>query len=129
MTRIDEEASLLRTAYAALDCKVEGGQHWVRLPEQPIPPGWSATEAEIAFTIPAQAGRQPYAFFVRPALVLSGGGTPSNYTNPASTPWGADFAQFSWAPLEPWVPKADIRAGANMLNFVRSFSDRLEDAS
>ena len=46
-----------------------------------------------------------------------------------STPWGDDFAQFSWSPLEPWVPKADIRAGANMLNFARSFAERLEGLS
>ena len=40
-----------------------------------------------------------------------------------------DFAQFSWSPLEPWQPKADIRAGANMLNFARSFADRLKEPS
>jgi hypothetical protein len=129
MTRVAEELELLRTAYPALDYKLEGGQHWILLPQQPIPPRWSAEEAEIAFMIPAQAGQQPYAFFTRPAITLAGGGTPSNYTTPASTPWGADFAQFSWAPLETWVPKPDIRAGANMLNFARSFADRLGEAS
>jgi len=129
MTRIEEEVELLRTAYPALDHKFEGGQHWILLPKQPLPPGWSVAEAEISFIIPAQAGQQPYAFFTRPALVLAGGGTPSNYINPAATPWGGDFGQFSWAPLGPWVPKADIRAGANMLNFVRSFADRLTEAS
>ena len=42
---------------------------------------------------------------------------------------GSDFAQFSWSPLEPWVPKTDIRAGANLLNFARSFAERLEGLS
>jgi len=62
-------------------------------------------------------------------ITLVGGGTPNNYTAPVSTPWGSDFAQFSWSPLEPWVPKTDIRAGANMLNFARSFAERLEGLS
>ena len=66
---------------------------------------------------------------MRPAFALADGAAASNYTGAATTPWGSDFAQFSWSPLEPWQPKADIRAGANMLNFARSFADRLKEPS
>jgi hypothetical protein len=128
--RLEQELALLRSAYPDLEYRLVEGAHWVRIPTHPVPSGWAyqgaeVVTAEIAFQIPAQAGQAPYAFYVRPAITLALGGTPSNYTATAATPWGDEFAQFSWSPNEPWVPKADIRAGANMLNFARSFTERL----
>lgn len=122
--RLDDELALLRTAYPDLEYRNVGGAHWVRIPAYAVPEGWSARSAEVAFQIPAQPGQAPYAFCVRPPLKLGNGNTPSNYSPSAATPWGNDFAQFSWSPLEAWIPKADIREGANMLNFARSFADR-----
>jgi hypothetical protein len=123
----------LRSGYPDLEYRLVDGAHWVRIPAYAVPVGWFAAgepvaAVEIVFQIP-QAGQAPYAFRTRPIITLAGGGTPSNYTAPVSTPWGADFAQFSWSPLETWVPRADIRAGANMLNFARSFADRLKELS
>jgi hypothetical protein len=131
--RLEQELELLRSGYPDLEYRHVDGAHWVRIPAYPIPGGWfvgeeSVAAVEIVFQVP-QAGRAPYAFRVRPVIMLAGGGTPSNYTAPVATPWGNDFAQFSWSPLEPWVPKTDIRAGANMLNFARSFAARLEEPS
>jgi hypothetical protein len=125
--RLEQELSLLRTAYPDLEYRLVDGVHWVRIPKYPVAEGWSVRAVEIAFQIPAQAGQAPYAFFVRPPLQLANGGDPTNYTQTAATPWGSDFAQFSWSPVEQWIPKADIREGANMLNFARSFADRFED--
>ena len=132
--RLDEELALLRSAYPDLEYLVVGEAHWVRIPAHAVPTGWThagtaVTQAEVAFQIPMQAGQAPYAFYARPPITLASGETPGNYTATASTPWGADFAQFSWTPSEPWIPKADIRAGANMLNFARSFADRLGELS
>lgn len=127
--RLAAEIDLLRTRYPDLEHREHAGEQWVRFPSYPVPEGWSHRSAEIAFRIPLEPGQQPYAFFVRPSLTLSSGAAPSNYTVPASTPWGTDFAQFSWAPLEPWIPKADVTAGANMLNFATSFAARLADPS
>jgi Prokaryotic E2 family E len=124
--RLQQELELLRTGYPDLEYCLVGGAHWVRIPSYPVPEGWSHSRVEVAFQIPGQAGQAPYAFWVRPALRLVGGGTPTNYTPTATTPWGNDWAQFSWSPLQ-WVPKADILAGANMLNFARSFGDRLAE--
>jgi hypothetical protein len=128
--RLEEELALLRSVYPDLEHFPVDGTHWVRLPTYSVPTGWThqgaaVAAAEVVFQIPTQAGQAPYAFFVRPPITLAGGGAPNNYTATASTPWGNDFAQFSWAPNEPWMPKADIRAGANMLNFARSFAERL----
>jgi hypothetical protein len=132
--RLEQELALLRSAYPDLEYRLVEAAHWVRIPAYPVPSGWAyagavVVTAEIAFQIPAQAGQAPYAFHVRPAFTLAAGGTPSNYTATATTPWGGDFAQFSWSPNEPWVPKAEIRAGANMLNFARSFAQRLGELS
>ena len=126
--RVGEELDLLRTAFPDLDYREEGGVHWVRLPSYPVPPGWTPGRVEVCFQIPAMAGQAPYAFRVRPQLVRADGGQPGNYTYPVATPWGSDSGQFCWSPLE-WVPKADIRAGANMLNFARSFADRLREGA
>jgi hypothetical protein len=125
---LEQELELLRTAYPDLEHRPVDGALWVRIQSYPVPEGWSHSSVEVAFQIPAQAGQAPYAFYVRPALRFAGGGTPSNYTPTAPTPWGTDWAQFSWSPLT-WMPKADIRAGANMLNFARSFADRLAERS
>src|SRR5436190_12567539 len=119
--RLEEELALLRSGYPDLEDRSVDGVHWVRIPAYPVPSGWergggAVDPAEIVFQIPAQPAQAPYGFYVRPAITLAGGAAPSNYTATATTPWGSDFAQFSWAPLGPWVPKTDIRAGANMLN-------------
>lgn len=131
--RLEQELELLRSGYPDLEYRLVDGMHWVRIPSFAVPDGWFAGDepvarVEIAFQIP-QAGQAPYAFRTRPVITLTGGGTPSNYTAPVSTPWGNDFAQFSWSPLEQWVPKTDIGAGANILNFARSFSERLKEPS
>jgi hypothetical protein len=127
--RLQQELELLRSAYPDLEYRLNEQVHWVRIPRYPVPAGWSHEEVEIAFRIPDETGQAPYAFFVRPRLALAGTGSISNYTEAAGTPWGADFAQFSWSPLEQWLPKAEIRTGANMLNFARSFADRLAELS
>jgi hypothetical protein len=121
--RVEQELELLE-AYHDLEYRQVAGVHWARIPRYPIPAGWSETEAEVALQVPSSAGQAPYAFWVRPGLHVAGGGQPDRYTYPASTPWGDDWGQFSWAPVQ-WVPKEDVRAGANMLNFVRSFAERL----
>jgi hypothetical protein len=126
--RVVEELVLLRTRYLELEF-IENDGYWVRLSNYPVPPGWSHSTVEVAFQIPTEPAAAPYSFYVRPALTLAGGGQPSNYTSPSVTPWGGDFGMFSWSPLEPWVPRTEVGNGANMLNFVSSFTHRLAEAS
>jgi|SRR4051812_29491521 len=126
--RLDEELALLRSAYPDLEHLAVADVTWVRIPVYPVPgQAFKQKQVEAVFQIPPQAGAQPYGFWVRPGLETVGGQAISNYTPGATTPWGADFGQFSWAPNEPWTPKADIRAGANMLNWARSFAGRLRE--
>jgi|SRR3954451_6936674 hypothetical protein len=128
-TRLGAELELLRSVFPDLEVRGHESRTWIRLPNYALPPGWSATTAEIAFCFPTEVGQPPYAFYVRPALTLPTGTAISNYTAPAVTPWGNDFGQFSWAPNEPWIPRDQVRAGANMLNFALSFASRLAEAS
>lgn len=131
MTRVEQELDLVRSVYPDAEQLSEDGVHWVRIPKYAVPASlFKQDEAvELAFRIPVQAGEAPYGFWVRPGLEPVSGQPVSNYSYPAATPWGADWGQFSWSPLDPWVPKTDIRAGANMLNFVSSFADRLREGA
>jgi len=121
------ELELLREHFSELEYLEHGGEHWCRLPSYPVTGGMFRPDAvDVAFRIPPRAGEAPYAFWVRPGVEPIAGGAIQNYTTPAPTAWGNDWAQFSWSPLE-WIPKADVRMPANMLSFVRSFADRFEE--
>lgn len=131
--RLAAELELLRTAFPDLEYREAGEERWVRIPAYPLPKGWRhagapVTVVEAAFQVPAQAGAAPYAFFVRPVLQLATGHGIGNYTVPGKTPWGEDFAKFSWQP-DSWTPKADVRAGSSLLVFARSFAERLGELS
>jgi hypothetical protein len=123
--RIEQELTLLRAVYPDLEWRPD--TFWARIPAYPVPRGpWQATVTEAAFRIPPTAGEQPYAFFVRPGLAAIDGRPITNYTYPVSTCFGDGWGQFSWAP-EVWAPHVEITRGSNMLNFVRSFADRLRE--
>lgn len=123
--RVEEELELLRTVYPDLEYMMVDGVHWVRLRGIDLAPGWSEERVDVAFRVPPSAGEAPYAFLVQPCLTLEGGGAPDRYTCPTSTPWEGEWGQFSWSP-EGWVPTTDIRVGANMLSFIRSFHERFD---
>jgi hypothetical protein len=130
MDWVEDNLALLRTAYPDLECRPDGGQHWVRIASYGLPAAiWTAEAVEVAFRIPSQPGEAPYGFWVRPSPTLASGVAVQNYTFPASTPWGTEWGQFSFAPAGPWQPKADVRAGANMLNFARGIADRLREGA
>lgn len=127
--RIAQELEMLRSLWP--DLEYEDGGHWVRIPKYPVSTKiWNAGEVEVCFQIPADLpGTAPYAFHVRPGLLLRpNDAAPTNYTFPGSPHFGDGWGTFSWR-LEPWSPAAEPAAGSNMVNFVRSFADRLRDAS
>lgn len=126
--RVDEELELLRSLFPELEYQEWNGQHWIRLAEFPLPKGWSRLSADIAFHIPAEVGQPPYGFWVNPPISLASGAAINNSTLGAATPWGSDWMQFSWSPVS-WQPKANIRSGDNMLNFLFWILDRLRELS
>lgn len=120
---------MLRACYPDLEYVEE--KRWVRIPRYPVPTGvWTIHNVvEVCFQVPEQLpGQAPYGFYVRPELCVLGGGRPNNYEYPASTPFGDGWGKFSWSP-EVWQPAAEPAAGTNMLNFVRSFADRLREGA
>jgi hypothetical protein len=128
--RGEEELALLETVYPDLEHKLEGDVDWVRIPSYLVPgEAFKQKQVEVVFQIPPQAGAQPYGFWVRPTLETVKGTPISNYAFPEITPWGTNFGKLSWAPVEPWMPKTDIRAGSNMLNWARSFAERLREGA
>jgi len=130
MNWVESNLELIRSEFADLEHLVADGTDWVRIPAFGLSADvWTLNSAEIAFRIPGSAGEAPYGFWTRPKLDLRAGGEISNHTFPATTPWGDDWAQFSFSPSEPWQPKADVRLGANMLRYARGISDRLAEGA
>jgi hypothetical protein len=123
---IDKQLSLLRGAFPELEYLAV--EHWCRIPEFGVPPGWSTEVVELCFRLTESEAIAPYAFWVRPALTLSGGATPTNYTAAVETCFGDGWGQFSWSPVT-WRPLTDADGGDNILHFVRSFTDRLRELS
>ena len=136
MSRLDEELELLRADYPDLEFLVDG--LWVRLPRYEVPAElWRPSVLQVAFQIPPQMGIAPYAFHVHPLdgddfdrVELTSGGDIGNYSFPATTPWGADWATFSWGQEDnAWLAVEPIRAGSNMARFVATFASRFGEGA
>lgn len=125
--RIQLELELIRTCFPHVGYREKG--RWVRIPRYDIRAGvWDVDHVEVCFRIPGEyPGRSPYGFYVRPDLRIPGtGALPENYTSPAHTPFGPRWGMFSWW-FDEWAPTADPTTGSSLLNFVRSFAQRLHD--
>jgi hypothetical protein len=136
MNRVEAELDLLRHWFAdSLD--YEPGEQWVRLRAYRVPSAlWKASILEVAFQIPPDVAVNPYGFCVRPAAGVAdasdrlsparGTGDISNYTFPASTPWGDNWGRFSWQLVE-WQPRDPITTGSTVLDFARSIAARFQE--
>lgn len=126
--RIAQEVALLMAAYPEMEWRPH--DCWARIARYPVPSTiWTVDSTEVAFQLPAQLpGQAPYGFWVKPDLTLRSGGAINNYSYPVVTPFGPGWGQFSWAP-DTWRPGATAREGTSMLDFVRSFADRLREGS
>lgn len=123
--RVRAELELVRARYPGLEFREE--DFWARIPEYPLASGWGREAAEIAFQVPRDIfGQRPYGFWVRPPLQVPGGGVPTNTSGPVATGFGDGWQQFSWAP-EIWQPGTEPHNGSNLLDFVRSFAQRLRE--
>lgn len=123
--RIHAELELVRSRFPELEFREQ--DHWARIPRYPLPDGWGRADAELALQVPQDIFvQQPYGFWLRPPLVTPGGAPPSDSSGPVATGFGEGWQQFSWAP-EVWQPGAEPRAGTNLLDWVRSFKQRLSE--
>jgi len=126
--RIDQELTLLRRYFSDLEYREDGG--WVLLPRHPLSSTlWNRAECAIAFQIPqGYPGNKPYAFYAQPVLELKSGASVDRSTVSQEPPFGGQWLKFSWEMLE-WRPTADLQSGSNLLNFVLTFKDRLEQGA
>jgi hypothetical protein len=131
--RVQEELIHLRKFYPKLEF-VEKGL-WIRIPDFPLPQDkdklWNRERTDVAFQIPIQyPGTHPYGFFV-PSGLTCNGTAPKEYQDQCSEqlPFDGQWGKFSWSPVGgQWKPSSDILvAGANLLNFVRTFTDRFKE--
>ena len=119
---VSEQLALLRTQWP--DLTYVEADRWVLLPGWNLPEGWSVQRADIAFRIPESAHVAPYAFYLNAPTPTYMGETPDNVSPSDAVPFPGQWTVFSWAPDGPW-PAAG--RAVNILNFVRSFADRLDE--
>jgi hypothetical protein len=124
--RIKEELELLRRSYSNIEYSDVG--QWVKISDYPIPAGglWNRQTTDACFQIPlGYPVTPPYGFYVTSGI-LCGGNPPNSYQEPAqnSPPFQGTWGFFSWQQDSSWLPKADLRTGSNLLNFVKTFRDR-----
>ena len=128
--RIHDELELLRKFYPNLEFVEQG--LWMQIPDFPLPTvkAWNRKTTNVAFPIPAgYPGAPPYGIYVRSGLTYNGA-PPGNYQDRASQqpPFPGEWGVFSWSPADgQWRPSADLLSGSNLLNFVRSFTDRFKE--
>jgi hypothetical protein len=127
--RIQEELELLRKYFATFVFAEQG--LWILIPEYKMPDGaWNPKTIEVAFQIPnGYPGTNPYGIYVREGITYNGS-SPNNYQFPANLqpPFAGKWGILSWSP-EGWTPTASVLTGPNLLNYVRSFSDRFKEGA
>lgn len=126
--RITQEIELLKKEYPDVESKSKDEIVWILIPNFPISQNiWNKDKTSICFQIPSgYPGNPPYGFYVEGELrVKDTEEKPESYEEPAETPFNGTWGKFSWAHDDSWRATADFKSGSNLLNFVRSFPDRL----
>lgn len=127
--RLADELELLRRVYPDIEFRdVDHG--WFMIPVYSPPPPWRPEPVRVAFQLRAgYPGSSPYSFFVSPPLRTADEGAKpkQNYQEPAPTPFDGDWSRFSWDADGSWSPGPTAAAGTNLLDFVRSFDERLRE--
>lgn len=131
--RIAEELELLREFYPSVEHRQQGGEDWFFIPDFPFPAGWQVAGVDLStglvtFKVGASyPTAEPYGF-AGPAGLTFRGAAPGNPGSAVSPPFAGQWQHFSWAP-EGWRPAANVREGANLLAWVRSFKIRLAEGA
>lgn len=131
--RIEKELTQLREHYPEIEHQEHAEEDWFHIPNYSFPPGWSVdgteiAEAPIVFKIVASYPTgEPYGFSA-PAGISFNGTPPNKSSLVDGVPFEGSWHQFSWAP-EDWAPTNNALKGANLLAWVRSFTQRLKEGA
>lgn len=124
--RLQLEIDLLQEYF-----KVDVSGNWLLIKDYSLPSGmnWSYQSMNVCFEVPANYPSQaPYGIYVPSDLRIQGNTPASNYQEIAKKQpaFSGSWGLISWTIDGPWNPNQDIRKGANLLNFVRTFSERFK---
>lgn len=125
--RLDEEIALLRKEYQA----VRHGENydWVVVEDVQLPDEYNRDGTDVLVFIPSgYPETPPDNFFVPNGLQLSNGGQIDNFSKNHQTHEGGQWDRFSWHEEAGWSPSKDVEDGSNLLTFMGTVEDRLEEA-
>ena len=128
--RLEEEYHLIVSVFPNV---VRRGD-WFLIPDdaRAVRHSWTPDPFPVAFQAqPGHPGQVPYGIYVASSVKVSGK-APDNFTADVSNrpPFEGQWGMLSWqgdSDGVPWIPARDIRAGANLLNFVITFEKRFKD--
>lgn len=126
--RIKQELKLLKKEIPNLRYREEG--RWIFIPAFRLPENiWNKSETAVCFQIlPAYPGEPPDGFYIEGGIRLKDTNEkPDNYEEPTQTPFEGTWGRFSWQQNNSWRATSDLTSGGNLLNFVRTFKDRLSE--
>lgn len=132
--RIEMELALLTEFYPDIEHMEQAGEDWFRIPRYLFPEGWRIGDqpidwAPIAFRISAAyPSGEPYGFLTPDGINFKGV-LPGNTGSQAAVPFEGTWQHFSWAPDGSWSSTHDVRTGSNLLNWARSFGNRLREGA
>lgn len=128
--RIAQELELIRKYYPNMIIANTDNLVWVKLPDYKLPSdiGWSKSVTEVVFNFPTgYPAAHPYGLYV--PSDLSCNGQSAFLAGPQfPPPFEGNWSMISWAPLE-WRPTADLVSGMNMLNYIKTFSERFKEGA
>lgn len=124
--RLEKEIELLRKAYLSIHNGTE--MDWVIIEEVQLPAGYNRDVTDILFFIPSgYPETPPDNFFVPAGLRLEGGGQPGAFNPNHRTHENEQWDRYSWHLDSGWSPTDSIEDGSNLLTFMGSVEDRLEE--
>lgn len=100
------------------------GQFLIRVPNVPLPQGWSQSTTEVIFIAPVgYPVAKPDCFWADASLRLAGGGMPQNTAVNKVPNASGTRMWFSWH-LQRWDPSKD-----DLVHYVRVIGQRFEQRS
>lgn len=124
--RLEKEIELLRRNYPSVLTGTD--EDWVIIDKVPLPTGYNRDVTDVLFFIPSgYPETPPDNFFVPAGLRLEGGGQPDAFNPNHRTHRNEQWDRYSWHLDNGWSPAASIEEGSNLLTFMGSVEDRLQE--
>lgn len=125
--RLQKEYELLKKFFPETIAQEIDGNCWFRIANFVIKGDlWDKQRADACFEAKVSyPSTPPYSFYIQGGLRTKvTNERPKDYEEPAQTPFEGIWGRFSWQ-HENWCPTDDLVSGSNLLNFVRTFADRI----